>query len=394
VIEVSRLLNYESRLTHSLGEKAPVDGSSEAETPGRQSVRKLETELHENSAWHTNNPAALRKRKPHKMAFCDAEEILDTLHPSAGKARYALELSNLTFGLADHEGNYKTVIFDHLQLYNRSLMDGKLSLTKKVPAGGLVGCRTAPRAGNGTDLEALFLKFLAGLVMPDSGVVSVTPTMSVQLVGDGLHHVDELLRESLRNNILYGVSERQRKSVTDQELWLLCQRCGMSASLIGEHYLPDWGKAILEPSAGVSRVLPSDLTRVVLVRALLKRPDVLLMNHITDMWPAHEHKQMAVLMRSFLDGMLLPDKAKLRPAGAIPRTVVWAARDSVLSSSLDDDELVITLETQSVATLQTAKSIYRSDASRPLPSAGACSRTLPSSGSQKLRLASMTPCQE
>jgi hypothetical protein len=221
------------------------------------------------------------------------------------------------------------------------------------------------------------MKLFAGLLMPDSGVASCMPAMTVQLVGDGVRHSNELLHDTLRKNLIYGVNKHSRDLYTDSELWLLCKRCGMSASLIGEQYTRTWADQRLEPAVAVSRIHLADLSKTVLVRALLRRPNVLLLNHITDTWPAREQSQLTDLVRSYLDGTLLVDKRRTAndsPLAPIsPRTVVWTARDSVLASALEDDDLVITLETCSTATLQTAKTLFGRDTSQQAPLLGASS---------------------
>jgi hypothetical protein len=93
------------------------------------------------------------------------------------------------------------------------------------------------------------------------------------------------------------------------------------------------------------------------VRALLSRPDVLIVDHLADGWRSDEQNELIVtLMRGFIDGSL---DACIAPEGLTghlqKRTVLWSMQPNVFRRALlpfaQPGDLLLTLHSSEVATL-------------------------------------------
>ena len=117
----------------------------------------------------------------------------------------------------------------------------------------------------------------------------------------------------------------------------------------------------------------SDVAKICVLRALVRRPDVLLIHRILDSWPVKKSERFLKLLRMYLDGRLDDHLQRCRPSNyedsavglaAAPeihgdylkRTVVIVTSDELLSASpFDDSDLVLTLLSPSEAMLQHRK---------------------------------------
>lgn len=355
------------------------------------------------------------------LALMPNEQLaeLATIFRTTEEGAGALHLSDLTFG---HEG--EPPIFDGLSLFQPKdgAVDGggpsaELEQLRMVPAGGMVGLRVAPPArgkeGRIHEAEAslMLLKLFSGALEPEAGICKTLPTLRVQLVQGGTR---DLMRGTLRSNLLYGAAISVQHRIDDRQLWQLCRRCGMSRGVIGAKYDPSWASARIEPKAWSSRFSLSDLGRIVLVRALLRRPDVLLLHRVGDLWEPHEQQRLVELIRAFLDETLdvglqgfnhapaplitnaVSDSAagakfvaaariqalfkgkKLRQRLKRPRrTVVWSTSEPLLRLALRPKEAVLTLESRSVVTLRAPADVWPPSEGSESPRGGSASSALP-----------------
>lgn len=87
---------------------------------------------------------------------------------------------------------------------------------------------------------------------------------------------------------------------------------------------------------------PPPLCRGQVVRALLVRPDALLLHRISDAWAVHEQKQLITVLREYL-------------ANGTGRSVILCTSDTGLALSLRSDDLLLSIDSESKMTLQTVK---------------------------------------
>jgi len=113
--------------------------------------------------------------------------------------------------------------------------------------------------------------------------------------------VAQVVRGTLKANLLFGNNSVE---IHDKELWRLCRICGMSPGFIGHAYSHSWSDFRVEPAAMSGRVMMSDLIKLVLVRTLLMRPDVLLLHHVGEVWSQKEQKALANVLRSYINESL------------------------------------------------------------------------------------------
>ena len=93
---------------------------------------------------------------------------------------------------------------------------------------------------------------------------------------------------------------------------------------------------------------PLQVSKIEIVRAILTRPDALLIHRTLDAWDVGSQKRLCRFLREYVDGSL--DGSLL--AG---RSVVVCSHDLGLSLALDDTDMVLTLESKSKATLKRKK---------------------------------------
>jgi len=244
-------------------------------------------------------------------------------------------------------------------------------VTTTVPAGHLIAVMAHEEAGMGADDTLILLKLFAGTLTPDHGVAMALPMLGVALV----QLEPEALHGTLMHNLLFGTGRERlseewagpsiqiaeqsarpdHSSVVHRQLWTLCQRCGLSAGLIGTRHTPAWGDAIVESRRNSYRVHVADLARIALVRAVLTQPDVLLLHGIGSLWSLPQQQALVQTVRSFVDGSLDADLGALRAflggsshSRRTPRTVLWSHPNTEL---LSVNDLMLMLESRRRAML-------------------------------------------
>ena len=329
------------------------------------------------------HPSGARASSVINTARDDDEcEELRGVMTSYATAAYALTLKDVCLcSLHDRP------LFNCLNLYQRQSPDGPLlRITEAmVPAGGIVGVRKSCGLDIDSDIDWLMLQLIGGWMLPDSGVARVLPSLHVELVR-GMNVAEALFRGSLRDNLTYGVAW----PVDDTELWELCHRCGLSEQMIGADCVPGW--AVQEPFDPVvirSHYTLSDNGIILVVRALLRQPDVLLLHNVGEQWGHARQVHLIGVVRAYLDKTLpLPGESgstrgaiSFKPGGLGKlnnhgsratnerrRTVLWAASDPLLISAMKREmpnvprlaDRLITLENNSVATLAAPDEVFPS----------------------------------
>ena len=317
VIEVAQLLNYQTRGAKRLGSEHITDDGADNEW------RTPETESH---------GAAVCIREVN-FGFHGQEPLLSGLNlykrPASGDA-----------SVTSADG-----ITDATKLERSGTT---------IQAGRLIGVRTM---GTADPLSArTLMRLLSGELLPDGGVAMTLPPLNVEMVS-GLTQNDDLMRSSLHRNLTYAVGVDPSRQVSDPQLWELCKRVGMSSELLGgDVYKKGWASGMIRPN--VHRYA-SDLGKILLVRALLQRPDVLIVHHLSDQWRRDDQKALlADLIRGFIDGTL-DDCLGGSKHRTQKRTVFWSASDAgfedALSPALQPGDLLLTLHSVNVATIGPAE---------------------------------------
>jgi len=154
---------------------------------------------------------------------------------------------------------------------------------------------------------------------------------------------------------------------SERQLWNLCKYVGVSDCLIGSTFQEGWTKLSL--NAVEPWLLPRDFTKVSLARALLQRPDVLMLHSVGDGWSAPEQQRLVRVAREFLSREaselhrlmtmhMEPEHARIGHNDT--RTIVWRSqgageRDSWLEEILSATDRRLTLISPSHAELSQAK---------------------------------------
>ena len=281
-----------------------------------------------------------------------------------------------------YESRRQSKVFEALQLIDYTEgSEGEGSAAEWLPGGRMIGLRADwGGAGGGSALmpcaELVLLMLLRGSLTPQTGLAFLAPGLRSQLVTQ----TAEIFQASLLANILYGVvpaaaveGGRLVKDVgeripTLETLWRLCVRVGVSASVVGERYTEEWGALSL--AYWKTWLLPEDRAKLALVRSLLHCPDALLLYRVGDLSDLKQQRELAALLRSFLDGSIDGlTHAQGRVRSRAVRTVLWCASDPIFADALDQkDDLVLTLESPRRASLRRGADALVANASLPAAS--------------------------
>ena len=149
----------------------------------------------------------------------------------------------------------------------------------RLPSGVLVGLRaTSENASFATRADPraaeTLCRMLGGLVQPRAGIAR--GIARTQLV----HSQPTFERGSLWANLtVYAACRQTGRLPALPDVWELCRRVGMSAAVIGERSaesMPGWAQR----SMNVATIHGNDRLRVSIVRALLARPDALIVDRV------------------------------------------------------------------------------------------------------------------
>jgi len=253
---------------------------------------------------------------------------------------------------APAEAPKQVYIFNQLQIFEQvAPADTRPSRSNEsevpintVRSGGLVHVQIGEQAEEeygsafARRAEVCFFKLLHGSIRTQRGVLKMFPTVRSELVLAIKDPTEQLTLGSLRENLLYGLTCETKPD--DKQLWDACSYLGLSKALIGEEYAEGWAKTKL--SAILSWASPVDLCKLVLVRALLRCPDLLLLYHVGDSWCESEQLELVNLVHQFcstdgregrelwrLTHQHLPESRRLG-MGGVERTVLWCTSDSNL----------------------------------------------------------------
>jgi len=240
----------------------------------------------------------------------------------------------------------------------------------RLPAGKIIGLRSSASWGEQPAVlsELSFIQMLYGTFVPMSGVAVCTRKIEV------INSYPVIFASSLIENLTYScrhavAQEQPGKTApsdhgvrfkedglpepeSDELIWNLCKKVGMSVALLGDQYKPGglWGQIELnETMVQLAVISGEDASKIELVRALLTKPDCLVVHRATDGWTITAQRQLIHLLHAFVDFNLECD-APDRPGG---RTVLLCTSDLALSLALGERDLVLTLMTKSQAVLQT-----------------------------------------
>ena len=270
------------------------------------------------------------------------------------------------------------------------------------PPNKLIGLRSHTQHAKLSELAVL--QMLNGGFPPQSGTASCT--RKSELVGQMPVVFTGTLLENLTYSCHFG-SARSNQTATaskevpvefdesgkltpeaDRYVWELCRKIGISPVLIGDDYEAGngWGDQQLNAEMQALSVIDrEDASKIEVVRALLARPDALLLHRVSDAWPVAEQKQLVHVLREYMSqgvGTRSPPHAVPPPppaacaspphvqkdattraacaltlAGAAlafsGRSVMLCTDDTALALSLRSDDLLLTIQSQSKMTLQT-----------------------------------------
>ena len=177
--------------------------------------------------------------------------------------------------------------------------------------------------------------------------------MSIQLVDQ----VPTIVQGNMLSSLMKG-ARTHGLSVnllpTAGQVWELCRMVGISDALLGPSFTAEW-QFLEMTSASITEYPLADLQLLNLVRALLQRPDAMLINGLGSEWMPDVRVAVTTTLRAYLDGSLDPllyGKGEQQTLEHGPwRSVLWAASRMTLAEALREDELVLTLVSPSNAVL-------------------------------------------
>eukprot|EP00928_Gymnodinium_smaydae_P011147 TRINITY_DN14150_c0_g2_i7.p1 TRINITY_DN14150_c0_g2~~TRINITY_DN14150_c0_g2_i7.p1 ORF type:complete len:1349 (-),score=124.19 TRINITY_DN14150_c0_g2_i7:348-4394(-) len=271
------------------------------------------------------------------------------LSEPAAACRICFMVKDLTFHhtLAAGKG-MSSCIFDALKV--AGAIDGRYLPT------GLVGLRLSEDARHNassvftSQADVTLLDLLARAWRPTSGVCTVAPTVKVMpVIAAGLGAVVE---GTLLENLHLATQHEGEVRISEEQLWHLCSFVGLSEVLLGETFVEGWSK--LHVSSLPERLSGSDLFKLMLARALVQRPQVLLVGGAVSL---SDQLALAPVIYAFLDGSLDELVYGVRPTHFCKgeRAVLWSAADEVLSSKLRKTDHVLTLQSPQLASLEKAE---------------------------------------
>ena len=249
---------------------------------------------------------------------------LDAQPPSfvegADATKVAAFVEGATFGPSD-----EVPILDGLTVYkapaNGSVPTDAEDLERVVqgvlPAGGLISVLTAGTAD--PMCARMLMKLLVKEVEPDRGIALCPSPLQVELVSSTAAGGD-VMRATLDHNLTYATGNDTSRVVSDKQLYELCTRVGMSSALLGSTYSPGWSMKQVKPKTHRN---VADLDKILLVRAVVRRPSILLLNQVGDAWGAEDKLKLGDVVRGYLDGSLDDCLGAAPEAMRASRTVLW-----------------------------------------------------------------------
>ena len=237
----------------------------------------------------------------------------------------------------------------------------------RLTAGVVIGLRTTsknPSFQTQADPRAAYMlvQMLAGHVFPTTGIARSIARMQV-VESDFL-----AAPGSLWDNLVLNAKCRHTGAMPElKNVWELCRRVGISSSVIGDQFGDNLGWETRPFNS--SNVPYDDQLRVAIVRALLARPDVLILYRVGSDGSLGYQRKLMEVMRAFLSGELAEfthahvtagsqkNNTKIR-SSQTRQSVLFCGSDMVLAHLLDDTDAVLSIDSKSSGTLQPAKTAF------------------------------------
>jgi len=231
----------------------------------------------------------------------------------------------------------------------------------RLPAGVIIGLRTTSNnASFATTADQRAAKtlaqMLAGVSSPQSGIArSIAKT---QMVDGSPMMAPGTLWDAL---VVDADCDNSGNMPTPDRVWQLCHMVGMSPSVIGSSSgeLNEWQKIKFTGAT----IPHDDMVRVAVVRALLARPDALVLYRVGLDWSISKQAELIAVLRAFLAGALIPlthghidtsSVATIQSSRSYQTrtSVVFCSSDMSLAHLLSDSDVVLSLNSRSGGTLR------------------------------------------
>jgi len=262
-------------------------------------------------------------------------------------------------------------------------LDGAAGLhCTSLPQGGIIGVRQLHSVAENS-LELLFRLLASNQLLPQHGICKLLSCRNVLVLGDkylGIYF------GTLWENLIYGSAfdspdNKVAKTESFRNLvWKMCKVLGLSPRLLGSAPDSGWEDSLvrIEPHMLETK----ERAKVGVIRAILSEPDVLFIEGIGDSWSAPEQTALARLLDGWHSGAIheaLRDArgtAEIISEGAqssfsqeekhlssFGRTMFVAADNNLFCQVIrvgfmSSDDMVLTIESSSRGTLQTAGQVY------------------------------------
>lgn len=239
--------------------------------------------------------------------------------------------------------------------------NARLRTPIRLPSGVIVGMRvTSQDCGFQTDSDPrasfALIQMLCGFVRPQRGIARTI--VKVFLVDAK----PTFKKGNLFSNLIsFAACPLTGHLPALIDVWRLCHRVGMSASIIGR--TPDavhgWEQRMLS-----EHTIPyDDQVRVSLVRALFARPEALVLYRIAEGWTPSRQRRLTRVMREYLDGSLADLTSRhVECQRCLSRqtrsSVVYCGCDGLLQQILTPTDVVLSIHNHREGTLRKAAEVF------------------------------------
>ena len=238
----------------------------------------------------------------------------------------------------------------------------------RLPSGVVVGVCTTSNVGGFANENAdprssfALLQMLCGRLIPERGFArSLVQVLCID-------NTPEFQRGTLLDNLLAFSGDQSGREPETDDVWELCHRVGMHASIIGStpSELVGWGQRMLT----VHTIPFDDQIRIALVRALLARPEALVLTRVFEGWTQPSVRRVFDTLHAYLDGSLgelthkHTDEARHGSSRHTRPSVIYNSGNEQLGKVLRPGDVVLSIHSRQHATLRKFQDAFASEVPR------------------------------
>ena len=248
------------------------------------------------------------------------------------------------------------------------IREGTGEIIDKLPSGGFIGIRKTHGGMSGT-----LVNVIMGTDVSRHGVAGINPAFRTVVRVSG-EFSDIILNESLWVNLTVGLMfsgtsypqhskagmaiRKRIQSLTQEYVWCLCEYVGIRPSIIGREYKHNWATVAMDSLTPVCD--EAEYFKIGLVRALLQRPQVLIIDALVDGMHFDAIANLTTILREYIardsDEILkVDDNEEPDYDDEVPRTVIIHARALALTHAMEPHEPVLVVSSKSEIIVSTGE---------------------------------------